>query len=56
MAHGTFDDVIPLHRADDARRTLEKLGYAVQWHGYPMPHSVCPQEIADIAAFLRRVL
>jgi phospholipase/carboxylesterase len=56
MAHGTYDDVIPLQRADDSRRALEKLGYPVQWHAYPMPHSVCPQEIADIAAFLVRLL
>ncbi len=56
MAHGSYDDVIPLHRADDSRRALEKLGYPVEWHAYPMPHSVCPQEIADIAAFLVRIL
>jgi phospholipase/carboxylesterase len=56
MAHGTYDDVIPLQRADDSRRALEKLGYPVQWHAYPMPHSVCPQEIADIAAFLVKLL
>jgi phospholipase/carboxylesterase len=28
----------------------------VEWHAYPMPHSVCPQEIEDISAFLRRTL
>ncbi|HYD56274.1 MAG TPA: alpha/beta fold hydrolase [Burkholderiales bacterium] len=56
MAHGTHDDVIPLHRADDSRRALEKLGYAIEWHSYPMPHSVCPQEIADISKFLLRTL
>jgi phospholipase/carboxylesterase len=56
MAHGSYDDVIPLHRADDSRRALEKLGYPVEWHAYPMPHSVCPQEIADIAEFLVRIL
>jgi len=56
MAHGTYDDVIPLHRADDSRRALEKLGYAIEWHSYPMPHSVCPQEIADISKFLLRTL
>ena len=56
MAHGTYDDIIPLQRADDSRRALEKLGYPVEWHAYPMPHSVCPQEIADIAAFLLRIL
>jgi phospholipase/carboxylesterase len=56
MAHGSYDDVIPLQRAEDSRRALEKLGYPVEWHAYPMPHSVCPQEIADISAFLVRAL
>jgi phospholipase/carboxylesterase len=35
---------------------LQSLGYPVQWREYPMPHSVCPQEIADIATFLAEVL
>jgi phospholipase/carboxylesterase len=56
MAHGVYDEIIPLARAEQSRRLLESLGYPVQWRTYPMPHSVCPQEIADSAAFLRRIL
>jgi phospholipase/carboxylesterase len=56
MAHGQYDDVIPLRRADESRQMLEKLGYPVEWRTYPMPHSVHPQEIADISAFLARTL
>lgn len=56
MAHGTYDDVIPLARAEQSRQLLEKLGYPVQWHAYPMPHSVCAEEIGAISAFLREVL
>jgi phospholipase/carboxylesterase len=56
MAHGQHDDVIPLQRAEQSRQLLERLGYKVQWRSYPMPHSVCPEEIADIAAFLREIL
>ncbi|HEX2199286.1 MAG TPA: alpha/beta fold hydrolase [Burkholderiales bacterium] len=56
MAHGQYDDIIPLRRAEQSRHALEALGYPVQWHAYPMPHSVCPQEIADISAFLARIL
>jgi phospholipase/carboxylesterase len=52
MAHGQYDDLIPLHRAEESRQALEHLGYKVQWKTYPMPHSVCPQEIADISDFL----
>jgi len=56
MAHGTHDPMIPLARAVRARDTLTGLGYRVEWHEYPMPHSVCAQEIAEIAAWLGRVL
>ena len=56
MAHGRYDDIIPLRRAEESRRLLEAAGYRVEWHEYPMPHSVCAEEIADIAAFLARIV
>ncbi|MEO8039545.1 MAG: dienelactone hydrolase family protein [Betaproteobacteria bacterium] len=56
MAHGTHDGVIPLATAQRSRALLDSLGYAVEWHEYAMEHSVCIEEIADIGAFLRRVL
>jgi phospholipase/carboxylesterase len=56
MAHGQHDDVIPLKRAEQSRQAMEALGYEVQWHVYPMPHSVCPEEIRDITQFLVRIL
>ena len=56
MAHGQYDDLIPLPRAEQSREVLEKLGYKVQWKTYPMPHSVSPQEITDISDFLVRIL
>ena len=56
MAHGQYDDIIPLARAEQSRRLLEGLGYPVEWHAYPMPHSVCPEEIAHLSQFLGRVL
>jgi phospholipase/carboxylesterase len=56
MAHGLFDNMIGIDRAALSRDALQALGYAVEWHEYPMPHSVCPEEIADIAAFLIRIL
>jgi phospholipase/carboxylesterase len=43
-------------RAQASREALEKMGYALEWHEYPMPHSVCAEEIAHISAFLSRVL
>jgi len=56
MAHGQYDDIIPLARAEQSRQFLERLGYKLQWHTYPMPHSVCPEEIAHISAFVRGIL
>ncbi len=56
MAHGTQDPVVVLQRGEDSNRALTALGYPVQWHTYPMEHSVHPREIADIARFLTQVL
>ncbi len=56
MAHGSYDDIIPLRRGEESRKLLEAAGYPVEWHEYPMPHSVCAEEIADIAAFLARIV
>lgn len=56
LAHGTFDDIVPPRLGERTRATLEQNGYATEWHTYPMPHSVCVEEIAEIGKFLRRVL
>jgi phospholipase/carboxylesterase len=56
LAHGTSDPVVPLSRGTASRDALKAAGYAVEWREYPMPHSVCPEEIQDIAAFMKRVL
>lgn len=56
MAHGTLDPMIPIARARASRAALEALGYAVEWQEYAMPHSVCGEEIADIAGWLVRLL
>jgi phospholipase/carboxylesterase len=56
LAHGRFDPMIALPRAVATRDALRALGYAVQWHDYPMEHSVCPPEIADLQQFLLQVL
>ncbi len=56
MAHGTADPVVPLARGARARDLLRQLGYRVDWREYPMPHAVCPDEIADVSPWLRAVL
>jgi phospholipase/carboxylesterase len=56
MAHGLFDPVVPLAMGAGSMTLLAGLGYSVAWRQYPMPHSVCAQEIEDIGDWLRRVL
>jgi phospholipase/carboxylesterase len=55
-AHGTHDAVIPIALAKASRETLQTAGYPVEWHDYPMQHSVCVEEIGDISRWLSRVL
>lgn len=56
IGHGTLDPVVTLDRGQSTHDLLASHGYAVQWHTYMMPHSVCPEEVDDIADFLTRVL
>ena len=56
LGHGTHDGVVPMTRAMASRDALTALGYRVDWHAYPMAHSVCPQEIKDLEAWLLKVL
>lgn len=56
LAHGRFDPMIALPRAVASRDALQALGHAVQWHEYPMEHSVCLEEIGDLNRFLLDVL
>ncbi|MBS1218574.1 MAG: alpha/beta hydrolase [Proteobacteria bacterium] len=56
MAHGTQDPVVPYAMGKASHERLQQAGYAVEWHDYPMPHSVCLEEITDIGHWLGRVL
>jgi phospholipase/carboxylesterase len=56
MAHGTADPVVPLTLGEGSRDRLRSQGRDVQWHTYPMPHSVCAEEVADIREWLLGVL
>ena len=53
MAHGTRDGVVPAALGSASRDVLVSLGYSVEWRSYPMEHSVCVEEIADISAWLQ---
>ena len=56
MAHGSMDPVVIPAWGESSRDTLVALGHPVQWHTYPVQHSVHPREVADISAFLTQVL
>jgi phospholipase/carboxylesterase len=56
QAHGRGDGVIALPRATATRDQLLSIGQPLEWHDYPMEHSVCMEEVQAIQAFLRRVL
>ncbi len=50
--HGTADPVVVLPRGSASRDALQALGYAVDWHTYPMAHAVCAEEIDDLRRWL----
>ena len=52
MAHGAYDPVLPFHLGTGSHEALKSIGFAVEWHEYPMQHGVCPEEIADIRTWL----
>ena len=56
LVHGRQDPVIPLARAVASRDALLALGYDIEWHDYPMPHSVCLEEVAHLNRWLLDVL
>ena len=56
LAHGSFDPVVAIDRAVASRDALAALGYGIEWHEYPMQHSVCPEEIDDLNRWLLKVL
>jgi phospholipase/carboxylesterase len=56
QAHGTADPIVPLALGEGSRDRLRARGYEVDWRTYPMPHSVCAEEVSDIRAWLLGVL
>lgn len=56
LAHGTDDGVVPYAEGLSSWDWLKTQGHQVSWHHYPMMHSVCAEEIADISVWLNEVL
>ncbi len=56
MAHGTQDPVVPYKLATLARQQLKNWGYRVKWFEYPMPHSVCLEEIQEVSTWIQKII
>ena len=56
VGHGTSDPMVPCFLGERVAGRLREIGHAVEWHSYPMMHAVCPQEIQDLAVWLRKCL
>jgi phospholipase/carboxylesterase len=52
VAHGSIDPVVPQTLGMLGRDFLRSLGYTVDWHGYPMAHQVCAEEIGDLRIWI----
>lgn len=53
MAHGTQDPVVPMAAGRASAERLVQLGMDLTWHDYPMPHSVCAEQIRDLGDWLQ---
>lgn len=53
VGHGRDDDVVPMALGRQAYDTLQGMGYSLAWHDYPLPHSVCMEEIVAIGDWLK---
>ena len=56
MAHGRNDGVVAMARGTAGRDLLQGLGQPLEWHDYPMEHSVCIEEVQALQQWLLRVL
>jgi len=56
QAHGQFDPLVALKRAENSALVMKQQGVQVEWHSYPMEHSVCAEELRDISLWITSVL
>lgn len=56
MAHGILDPIVAIEAGKTVFDHLSNTGYNIEWHDYLMEHSVCPEEISQLSAFMNSVL
>jgi len=54
IGHGSQDPVVPVSLGQASADQLKEAGFSVDWQTWPMPHSVCPEELAAIDAWMER--
>ncbi|MHB1222061.1 MAG: alpha/beta hydrolase [Gammaproteobacteria bacterium] len=54
IGHGTADAVVMYQWGQKTSQTLQQAGYNVDWHSYPMQHTVCLEEINDISQWIQK--
>ena len=55
MAHGVLDSIVDIELGKTVFNTLQHSNHNVEWHDYLMEHSVCVDEIKDIARFINKL-
>ncbi len=53
VGHGDQDPMVPLAFGRSMYEVLRDGGWPVEWHTYPVPHSVSQAEIADVGNWLQ---
>lgn len=55
QAHGTLDPIVPYGLGKASYDCLTQMGHAVDWHSYPITHSVSQEELQDMNTWLDQV-
>lgn len=56
MAHGSYDDIVPIAWSRESVSYLTALGYASQWMEYPMGHNICDRELMDLGKWIEFII
>lgn len=56
IGHGTRDDVIPVQFGRDAKQCAEHAGADLLYREHPLPHTIDPAFLPELAAFVGRAL
>ena len=56
LGHGKLDAILPLSLGQATRDRLLATGYAVDWHEYPIAHTLSAPEVSDLQCWLSQRL